>query len=312
MKVYKSIEDIINIPNPVITIGSYDGVHIAHKRIIQHINKEAKKLNGESIMITFSPHPRFITNPQSDFKLLSTKHEKIRLLTEEGLDHLVIQDFSREFSNLSATQFIEILVKKIGIKKIVIGFNHRFGANRLGNFDLLKKSGIQFGFEVEAIPQQIVDDVGVSSSKIRALLENGRVNETIDLLGRPYSIKGLVVKGNQIGHTINFPTANIQISSDKKLVPKKGSYAVMVLYNNLVFKGMLNIGNKPTLNDQTFSIEVHIFDFNKNIYGEALEVFFIDGLRDEVKFDSIDYLKEQLELDELHAKECLEGINLIF
>lgn len=312
MKVYKSIEDIINIPNPVITIGSYDGVHIAHKRIIQHINKEAKKLNGESIMITFSPHPRFITNPQSDFKLLSTKHEKIRLLTEEGLDHLVIQDFSREFSNLSATQFIEILVKKIGIKKIVIGFNHRFGANRLGNFDLLKKSGIQFGFEVEAIPQQIVDDVGVSSSKIRALLENGKVNETIDLLGRPYSIKGLVVKGNQIGHTINFPTANIQISSDKKLVPKKGSYAVMVLYNNLVFKGMLNIGNKPTLNDQTFSIEVHIFDFNKNIYGEALEVFFIDGLRDEVKFDSIDYLKEQLELDELHAKECLEGINLIF
>lgn len=312
MKVFNDIIDAQNIPDPVVTIGSYDGVHVAHQKILNHLNEEAKKINGQSILITFSPHPRYIINPNSDIKLLSLDHEKIRLLTDHGLDNVIVQNFSKEFAQLSAEEFIDLLANKIGAKKVVIGFDHRFGAGRKGNFDLLKTAGDKMGFEVEAIPQHVVSDVGVSSSKIRENLAEGKVKETIDLLGRPYALSGYVVKGQQLGQTISFPTANISIPSNKKLIPKNGSYAVMIQYKDQVYKGMLNIGNKPSLENADFSIEVNIFDFNKSIYDEELTVFFMDRLREEQKFESIEALKEQLKKDKIQSESILENVNLIF
>lgn len=312
MKVYHNIDEITSIKNPVLTIGSYDGVHIGHKKIISHINEEANKIDGESVIITFSPHPRYVINPSSDFRLLSTDQEKIQLLAEEGVDHLIVIPFSKEFADKSAEDFIHLLVDIIKVKKVVIGYDHHFGKGRKGDFNLLEEYGQKNDFTVEAIPQQIIDDIGISSSEVRNQLNQGNPKQAHDLIGRPYTFQGIVGKGKQLGNTIGYPTANVMVNNDKKLIPAIGSYSVLVQYQDKVLKGMMNIGNQPTFPNAEFSIEINLFDFNEDIYGEYLQVYLIDRLREEIKFNSADELKDQLGKDKEQALQQLEGFSLIF
>jgi len=307
MNIYHGLEDFKKLEYAVVTSGTFDGVHLGHQKILKRLKEVARKNHGETVLLTYWPHPRLVLYPEeTDLKLLNTFEEKAELLREQGIDHLIRLPFTKEFSKTSSEAFIKkILVDQIGTKKLVIGYDHRFGKNREGSFEHLKANSSKYGFDVEEISRQDVEDVAVSSTKIRNGLSEGDVATASHLLGRPYRMLGRVVKGEKIGRMIGFPTANIEIEFKHKLIPANGSYAVKVHQGNNRYNGMLNIGYRPTVGGKLKTIEVNIFDFKKDIYGENIAVDFIDKIRDEKKFEDIEELKNQLQADKILVNDIL-------
>ncbi|MEP2026049.1 MAG: bifunctional riboflavin kinase/FAD synthetase [Reichenbachiella sp.] len=308
MVIIEGHQAIPDIQNAIVTSGTFDGVHFGHQKILKKIVKTARELNGKSVVLTFWPHPRFVLFPEEKtLKLLSTFEEKAQLLEEVGIDYLVKVEFTKAFSQLSSETFIQnMLVKKLKTKKLIIGYDHRFGKNRSGSFEYLKENSERFGFEVEEIPRQDIDDVGVSSTKIRQALFHGSVDLAAEFLGRQYSLTGQVVKGKRIGTKLGFPTANVQVKEDFKLIPKDGAYIVQVKTGGKWHKAMLNIGIRPTVGGLHRVIETHIFDFNEQIYDQTIQINFVKYLREEKKFDSLEDLKAQLQKDKVVALELLK------
>ena len=303
MQIHEGLADFPSIPNAVVTSGTFDGVHVGHQKILSRLNELAKKNKGETVLLTYWPHPRLVLYPKEHhLRLLSTFDEKVNLLRDFGIDHLIVLPFTPEFSQMSSVDFIQqILVDKIQTKCLVIGYDHKFGKNREGSFDYLQAHSEELGFAIEEISRQDVDDMGVSSSKIRIALESGDLPTATSYLGRPYSLTGEVVIGQQIGRSIGFPTANIQVKDDYKLLPKNGVYAVTVQVEGQQYKGMLNLGNRPTVSGEQKTIEVHLFDFAGDLYHKSLSVNFIQFLREEKKFADLAALKDQLILDQEKA-----------
>lgn len=283
----------------VVTIGTFDGVHLGHQAIIKRIVKEAKDNHGKSSLVTFWPHPRFvISSGKSDLKLLTTFEEKSDLIKGLGVDYIIKLSFTESFSRMSAEDFLsEILVKRLGVDRLFIGYDHHFGNNREGDLTFLKEREQVYNYQVNEISRQDIDDIGISSTKIRNALNQGDIYRANSLLGREYCLTGAVVEGDRLGRSLGFPTANIKVSEEVKLLPKDGVYAVVVEIGERRFKGMLNIGHKPTLNATIRSIEVNIFDFNEDIYSKIITVRFLWYIRNEMKFESLDHLKAQLHKD---------------
>ncbi|MCB0538602.1 MAG: bifunctional riboflavin kinase/FAD synthetase [Bacteroidetes bacterium] len=302
MQVFKSLDNLPQFKNAVVTIGTFDGVHLGHQKLLERINELAKKNDGESILITFHPHPRFVVQPDSDLKLLNTIDEKIDLLKKYKVNNVVVAPFSKEFSNMPAISYVkDFLVENFKPHTLVIGYDHHFGKNRSGNIDLLEEYKDIFGYNVEQISKETIQDIGISSTKIREALAQGKVQTANKLLGHEYSINGFVTKGEQLGRKIGFPTANVQLLVDYKLIPKNGVYIVNVKVKNSLYKGMLNIGVRPTIEGLNKTIEVNIFDFDQDIYGEKIEVILLKYIREEQKFESLEALKQQLNKDKAEA-----------
>lgn len=308
MKIYHTLEDFTRLRYGVVTSGTFDGVHVGHQKILQRLNEIAAKNNGETVVISFWPHPRLILKPEEPFmKLLNTFEEKAELLRLQGINHLIRIPFTREFSQISSQEFItKILVDTIGTKKLVIGYDHRFGKNREGSFEQLKLNASAYGFEVEEIPKQEVDHVGVSSTRIRKALSEGDIDTANHFLGRPYSLSGRVIKGDKLGRVLGFPTANIDLDSHDKLIPAEGIYVVKVIHETRTYGGMLYIGTRPTVNGTRRSIEVNIFEFDKDIYGETLQICFLKLLRTDSKFNDLESLKHQLQKDKESSLQVLK------
>lgn len=298
MKIYNSIYEFSSTKKTVVTLGTFDGVHIGHEAILDKICHNSKEEDLESVILTFFPHPRLIVSDNCDIKLLNTIEEKSQLLAKKGIQNFIIHPFDKAFSELSPREFVEqILVQKLNIQKIIIGHDHKFGKNRAADFNDLLAFGKEFGFEVEEISAQQIDEVSISSTKIRTALLEGDVTLANSYLGYTYMLNGIVVKGNQLGRTIGYPTANIEIPEEYKLIPKNGVYIVSVLLNGVLLKGMMNIGVKPTLGSNKLSIEVHILNFSEDIYGNKIQVNILKRIREEQKFASFNDLKNQLEKD---------------
>ena len=298
MKIFNSIQEFTSSAKTIVTLGTFDGVHKGHKSILEKLITNSKTSGCESVVLTFFPHPRMVLQQNTDLKLLNTIDEKAALLEKEGVDNLIIHPFDHAFSRLTAEEFVkDILVDKLNIHKIIIGHDHRFGRNRTATIDDLIRFGEEFGFEVEKISALAVDEISVSSTKIRNALNEGNVDYANTFLGYPYFINGTVVQGRQLGRTINFPTANIEPTENYKLVPANGVYVVASVLNGKTVYGMMNIGNRPTVNGTGTTIEVHYHDFNEDLYGQQIKVSIYHRLRDEVKFESFDALKLQLEKD---------------
>lgn len=298
MKVFNSISSYLSQKQSIVTIGTFDGVHIGHQEIIEKIIEDAKKSDCESLILTFFPHPRMVLAHESGVKLLNTINEKIELLQKIGLSDLIIHPFDEIFSQLSAEEFVaKILVEKLKINKIILGHDHRFGKNRSASIDDLIIFGKKYNFEVEQISAQKIDEVAISSTKIRTALLEGNITLANQYLGYQYFFSGKVVKGKQLGRTIGFPTANIQIDEEYKLIPKNGVYIVKSFIDDKIHFGMMNIGTRPTVDGTNLTIEVYFFDFEKDIYDTSITVSIIDRIRDEKKFDSFDDLKKQIEKD---------------
>lgn len=310
MKIYEGIEDFRLVPNPVVTSGTFDGVHLGHQKILNRIREIADQIGGKTVMITFWPHPRLILYPnEHNLRLLTTFEEKAKLLREFGIDHLLTIPFTKEFSELSSEEFIQnILIDKIQTRKLVIGYDHRFGRNREGSFEYLKENIDRYHFELEEISREDVDDVGVSSTKIRQALEEGEVHIANEFLGRPYELNGIIIKGQQLGRSIGFPTANIHIPHDYKLIPCDGAYAVTIDIEGETFLGMLNIGNRPTVNGSSRTIEAHLFDFSGDLYDKRVTVHLKSYLRPEIKFSGLESLQKQLAIDKEMARKILTQV----
>ena len=295
MKIYHSLEEFGKVKNAVVTTGTFDGVHVGHITILERLKEIANSVDGETVLLTFFPHPRMVLFSDNDLKLITSQHEKIDLLRKAGVDHLIIHPFSKVFSRLSSVEFVrDVLVNKIGTSRLVIGYNHHFGRNREGSFEHLKEYGPVYGFQVEEICAQDVDAVSVSSTKIRKALESGDLKTAKVYLGHQFQLSGTVVVGENLGNKIGFPTANIQVLDVHKLIPANGVYAVRVLVREKEYLGMLNIGNRPTVNGISKTIEVHIINFNASIYGEEITVVFEGWIRNEQKFKNIEALQCQL------------------
>lgn len=320
MKIYNNLSDFKKLDNAIVTIGTFDGVHFGHQKIIKQLVEKAKADKGESVILTFFPHPRMIIDPENqDLKMINTINEKADILKGLGVDHLIITPFTRDFSNQLPEDYIKnTLVDNIGTKHIIIGYDHRFGKDRSGNLSDLKAAGLHYGFTVEEIMEQDIHDVAVSSTKIREALLAGDVGLANDYLGYPFSIFGKVIKGDKIGRTIGFPTANIFVEETYKLIPGDGIYAVTVemesevggpksgaetsnlqpsTFNLQPFRGMAYIGQRPTINGMTRNIEVNIFDFDQEIYGQDIKMNFLKFLRHDVKFTGLEALTVQLQKD---------------
>ena len=307
MKVYRSIEQFKIISNAIVTTGTFDGVHLGHRKIIHRLKELANANDGETVLLTFSPHPRIVLFPDDHgLMLLSTLDEKVDLIRRAGIDHLIIHPFTQQFSRLSSTEYIrDILVGQIDVKKLVIGYDHQFGRNREGSSENLMELESLYDFEVEEIPAHVMNDINISSTKIRKALLEGDVETAHNYLGYPYFITGTVVEGDQIGSEIGFPTANIFVEEKFKLIPANGVYAVHVEVEEESYRGMLNIGTRPTVQGKNQSIEVHIFDFDRNIYEKPIQVSLVKRIREEQKFENLDKLKEQLFLDRNRALNIL-------
>src|SRR6218665_305538 len=307
MKVYNSISDFKNVKNPVVTTGTFDGVHVGHQKIISRLKDVAKEENGETVLLTFYPHPRMVLFPDdNDLKLINTQQEKIELLEQYGIDHLIIYPFTKEFSRLTSVEFVrDILVNTMKTKRLVIGYNHHFGRNREGSFEHLKEYGPLYGFDVEEIPAKDIDHIEISSTKIRNALQTGDITTARNYLGHEFSLTGKVVDGKKLGRTIGYPTANISVEDKYKLIPADGIYTVRVKHDDQMYGGMLSIGNNPTVNGQSRTIEVNIFDFDKEIYGDNATIYFIERLRDEVKFNGLEELTAALALDKENSLRIL-------
>jgi len=300
MRIFYGLEGLESIKKPIITIGTFDGVHIGHQKILDAIVKKAKVLGGESVLLTFSPHPRLVLFPESpQLKLIQTETEKIEKLSRTGLENLIVFPFTFEFSRLSAMEFVrDILVNKLNIHSIVIGYDHQFGRNREGNIQYLKDVSSVYDFEAVEIPAKEIDEVNISSTKIRVAIENGDIERANLFLGAPFELNGMVVQGSQIGRTIGFPTANLFIEDSTKILPENGVYLVYVILNNVLVKGIMNIGVRPTISPELKKqIEIHIFDFERDIYGMELKVEILTRLRNEIKFANKEALIEQIQHD---------------
>ncbi|WP_162343802.1 bifunctional riboflavin kinase/FAD synthetase [Cyclobacterium salsum] len=303
MKIYKSLDDFPVVTRPVVTIGTFDGVHLGHQKILKRIHKIAQKMDGETVLVTFWPHPRMVLFPEEHgIKLLSTFEEKSRLLASYGIDHLLFIPFTKDFSKMPSEEFIRsVLVEKIRTKILVIGYDHRFGKGREGSFEHLKARQKDYDFELEEIPRQDIDNVGISSTKIRRALESGDIATANEFLGKPYFLEGVVIRGDQIGRTLGFPTANIKMEEPDKLIPMDGAYLVRVNTGSESFGGMLNIGKRPTVSGEAKNIEVNILNFDGDLYGKTIEVAFLEFLRPEKKFGNLEALKDQLQKDRQQA-----------
>lgn len=309
MQVYHDIADFRPLSNAVVTSGTFDGVHLGHQKILSRLREAAQASGGETVVITFWPHPRMVvSNDSQNLRLLSTIDEKIELLRQNGVQHLVVVPFTREFSELTSDEFIQqILIDTIGTKKLVIGYDHHFGKNREGSFEYLQKNAHRFGFEIEEIPRQEIDHLTVSSTKIRQSLVEGKTSVANELLGRIYTFTGVIVKGRQLGRTIGYPTANVQVLESYKLIPADGVYAVRVHVRGQWLKGVMSIGFRPTVNGIGRTQEVYIFDFQENIYGEKMTVENVAFIRPELKFDGLEALKKAIDDDCKAALTLLEA-----
>lgn len=298
--------DLIDNRNTVVTIGTFDGVHIGHQKIIQRLIEVGESKDLLPTILTFFPHPRMVLQKDADIKLLNTLSEKEQILKQFGLENLVVKKFTKDFSRLTAKEFVEsILVKQLKVKHVIIGYDHHFGRNRTANIDDLKAFGKQYNFDVEEITAQDINDVAVSSTKIRTALLDGDIKTANSYLGYPFIISGIVEEGKGLGRTIGFPTANINSSENYKLIPKQGVYIVKsTIDKNTVF-GMMNIGTNPTVNGKTQTIEVNFFNFDEKIYGKTLTIELLERLRDEKKFESVDVLKKQLLKDKTNALQFI-------
>lgn len=309
MKLFESINEFHSNKKTILTLGTFDGVHIGHKKILERLNQNTENGKYESLVLTFFPHPRMVLQEKSEIKLLNTIPEKSKLLEASGIENLVIHPFNESFSRLTAEEFVHsILVDQFHIQKIIIGHDHRFGRNRTANIDNLIAFGTEYGFEVEQISAQEIQDVSVSSTKIRKALQEGNMALANEYLGYAYFLTGEVVKGKQLGRTIGFPTANIEIEEDYKLIPKNGVYVVRTFIDQKEVFGMMNIGFNPTVNGQKQTIEVNLFDFESDIYGQKLEISLLKYLREEQKFGSVDLLTAQLNLDKKTALEFVSEL----
>ncbi|HEV7347266.1 bifunctional riboflavin kinase/FAD synthetase [Telluribacter sp.] len=299
MKVHHSIDSFQKLPYAVVTSGTFDGVHLGHQKILARLREISTQSGGETVVLTFWPHPRMVVSEDSQsLQLLSPIEEKIEILSQLGIQHLVIIPFTRSFSELSSNDFIrQVLVDRIGTRKLVIGYDHRFGRNREGSFEFLQQNASHFGFEVEEISRQDIDQLAISSTRIRKSLLEGDVREAHELLGRPYQLSGTVVKGKQLGRTIGFPTANVMVKENYKLIPANGVYTIKAQQAGTIYKGMLNIGHRPTIDGTTRTIEAHLFDFDREIYGEKLQIELLHYLRPEHKFNSLEDLVQQIKVD---------------
>jgi riboflavin kinase/FMN adenylyltransferase len=306
MNVVNGIENYKADSKSILTIGTFDGVHLGHQKIIASLVTKAKQQSLQANILTFFPHPRMVLQKESNLKLIDTLEEKRNLLSELGIDNLIVQPFSKEFSKLTAIEFTrDILVDELGMSALMIGYDHRFGKNREASVEDLIRYGESYNFEVTVIPAQDISSITVSSTKIRDAIKISNFKKVNQFLGRPYELNGEVIKANGVGRTIKYPTANIEIKETYKLIPPKGVYLVKIYLGENEFSGMMNIGNRPTINGLNETIEIHIFDFDKDIYGKNLKVCFLQKIRKEKKFDSLTSLKNQLKKDEENCKRIL-------
>lgn len=311
MKIFHSLCDFSLTKKTIITIGTFDGVHIGHRKILEKIIHNAKELDCESLVLTFFPHPRMVLQENSSVKLLHTMEEKRTLLQKIGIENLIIHPFNKEFSQLTAEEFVkEILIDQLQIQKIIIGHDHRFGRNRTADINDLISFGEKYGFEVEQISAQEIDEIAVSSTKIRNALINGTISLANEYLGYNYFFSGTVVQGQQLGRTIGFPTANIHIKEDYKLIPKNGVYIIKSYLNEVLIYGIMNIGNRPTVNGLNQTIEVHFIDFDKDLYGQEVTIEVVEFIREEHKFDSLESLKNQIQKDKIFCITYLHNTTL--
>lgn len=307
MKVYEHPSEYRKSGFTVVTSGTFDGVHLAHQKILARVRELATENNGEIVLITFWPHPRHILYPEEPLFLINSFDEKAELLQAAGVDHLVKIPFTKEFSNWSSDRFIrDILMRDIGTDLLVIGFNHRFGKNREGSFEHLHKNQQVYGFRVEEIDRQQIDDINISSTNIRKALETGDMQLANTLMGHPYSLRGHVVQGDKIGRDLGYPTANIQTDYAQKLIPSDGVYAVEAKLPGELHKGMMYIGTRPTLNKLNRVLEVNLFDFDRDIYNLNMDIRMIGKIRGDLKFDGLDELKEQISKDKVAAERLLK------
>ena len=315
MRIFKGIDELGVFKNSVVTIGTFDGAHKGHQKILSRLNDRAKETQGESILFTFYPHPRMIVFPENhNLKLLQTIDEKIESLASFGLDNLIIYPFTKEFSRLTAFEFVrDILVEKLKVKTLVIGYDHQFGRNREGDLEFLKETAKIFDFDVEEISAEEVQEVNVSSTKIRQSLNNGNIERANEFLGRPFLCTGKVVEGKRLGRELGFPTLNIEVNNEHKILPKDGVYAVNVQIKDEHFEGMMNIGQNPTVQkntEQEKKLEVNIFDFDKEVYGAEVKVFFQKFIRDEKTFSNLEELKSQLIQDEKNVRTYFNTVRI--
>ena len=308
MKIIRSITAFNSSEKTIVTIGTFDGIHIGHQKILKDLIKTAKKEGKKSVLLTFFPHPRMVLQKDNKILLLNTIEEKSGLLEKMGLDYLIIHPFSREFSRLTALDFVrDVLVNKLNTSRLIIGYDHHFGKNREGNIHQLKEYSLLYDFKVEEIPAQDIDDVSVSSTKIRTALKDGNLKTANNYLGYHYMLNGTVVSGKKLGGTIGFPTANLEIKEPYKLIPKTGVYIIKTHINTVLYTGIMNIGFNPTVLGKHQTIEAHLFDFNEDLYGKEIMIEFIYFLREEHKFESVKELVVQLNIDKENAISYLSN-----
>jgi len=310
MKVHRDILSLIPFTKAVVTIGTFDGVHAGHRKLIERIKELAHQEGGESVLITFEPHPRSVIYPDESLKLLTTLEEKTELLKSFDIDHLVVAPFTKEFSLLSAREYAEhFLFTKFHPAVVVMGYNHQFGHHRDGNIELLRKLSSQYHFRVEEIEKQLVDEIEVSSTRIRIALQEGDVETANHLLGHNYSLEGNVIKGDQLGRKLGYPTANILVEDKFKLIPADGIYAIKahIAEGSSPVNGVMSIGMRPTVSGKHRTIEAHLFNFDQDIYQKKIKVDFIQWIRDETKFKTLELLTAQMKSDEAKARSILEG-----
>jgi riboflavin kinase/FMN adenylyltransferase len=309
LNIFHSINEFHSDKKTIVTIGTFDGVHLGHAAILKKLTQNTQNETFESTVLTFFPHPRMVLQGKSDLKLLNTINEKIELLEKIGIDNLIIHPFDEKFAELNAEAFVStILVDHLRVQKIIIGYDHRFGKNRTANINDLISFGAQYGFEVEQISAQEIDEISISSTKIRTALEEGDIQLANEYLGYSYFLSGTVVKGKQLGRTIGFPTANISLEEDYKLVPQNGVYVVQAEIDGKTIYGMMNIGFNPTVQGKQKTIEVHLFDFDTDIYNRKIQVAILQRIRSEKKFESIELLTKQLEEDRNFSRNYLQNL----
>ena len=308
MQVHQQIEGLNAFSNAVVTIGTFDGVHTGHQRILDQLKAESKKINGESVLITFDPHPRKVLAPARPPKLINTLDEKIELLQKQGIDHLVIAPFTLQFAALTAEEYIQdFLVNKFHPHTVIIGYDHRFGHDRVGDYHMMESFATKLGFQLKEIPEHIVDSIIVSSTKIREAIKLGDIEIANDLLGYDFFFQGTIIEGNKLGRKLGFPTANLQIHNPDKLIPGHGVYAVTATLNGQDYEGMMNIGIRPTLTDGLFMIEVNLFNFDQEVYGKELRVHVKKFMRPEIKFNGLEALKQQIAKDKVDVLAALRA-----
>jgi riboflavin kinase/FMN adenylyltransferase len=306
LKVIENYKNFKVSKKSIVTIGTFDGVHIGHQKIMEQLVAGAQQKNVNSVLLTFFPHPRMVLQKDNSLKLINTIAEKIKILEKTGLDYLIIHPFDKEFSRLTAFDFVRtILVNHLNTSELVIGYDHRFGKNREGNFEQLQEYGHMYDFKVTEIPAQDINQISVSSTKIRNAISKAEIEKANEYLGYPFSLEGTVVSGEKLGNTIGYPTANIALLESYKLTPKTGAYLIRSLVNGNTVYGMMNIGNRPTVNGAQETIEVHFFDLDEDLYGQELTIELLTFLREEQKFNSLEALKKQLFLDKEKSRELI-------